>query len=250
MIAPDSTRLREWGRVEVIGSLGGGHRNDVVEVLVDGVRAVARTSRRPTVSLSWELDLLRHLADEGFRVPRTVPALDGRRYVDGIVVQTFVEGRAPSSEADWGRVVAELVRLHEATVDWPQRPGARAVADLEPGDRSGDVDLAAMPVSVVEECRRAWAPLAGLPRSAVHGDPGAGNLRIAGDGVGLIDWDEARVDAGVLDLADVPTRPLDEPLASIAARAAHAWEAANGWTIEPAYARRRLAALRAASAPG
>ena len=241
--------LAPWGRVEVVGRLGGGHRNEVSEIRARGGRAVARRSVRSTASLEWELDLLDALAGLGFVVPAVVPTVDGRRHVDGIVVQSFVEGGPPGDDPDWERVVAELVRLHDATAGWPQRPGCRSVVELGPTDRSGDADLAVMPPEAVEECRRAWATLATEPRSVVHGDPGPSNLRVAAGRVGFVDWDEARVDVGLLDLADVPTRPLGEPLGTIAARAADAWEAANGWTIEPEYARRRLRRLRASAPP-
>lgn len=237
--------LAPWGPVEPVRRLTGGHRTEVLEVVVGGRRAVARRSRRSAASLAWELDLVASLAELGFVVPMTIPTLDGRRSVAGIVVQTFVEGHEPESDGDWERVVAELRRLHDVTTGWAQRPGSRTVAELGSGDRSGDADLSAMPADVVEMCRQAWLPLAAQPRSVVHGDPGPGNLRVTTSTVGIIDWDEARVDAGVLDLADVPTRPLPEPIATIAGRAADAWEAANGWQIEPAYARRRLARLRA-----
>jgi hypothetical protein len=67
---------------------------------------------------------------------------------------------------------------------------------------------------------------------------------VAGAGVGLLDWDEARVDYTDLDLAEVPGHDLPPGRLAPARIAATAWEAANGWTIEPAYARRQLALLR------
>ena len=41
--------------------------------------------------------------------------------------------------------------------------------------------------------------------AVVHGDPCAANVRVSADGIGLLDWDEARVDHPDLDLADLPS---------------------------------------------
>ncbi len=72
---------------------------------------------------------------------------------------------------------------------------------------------------------------------------------LADDGrVGLLDWDESRVDAVHRDVANLGVRVLDDGEHQRALRCADAWEAANAWTAEPAYARRRLAQLRAGPA--
>jgi Ser/Thr protein kinase RdoA (MazF antagonist) len=181
------------------------------------------------------------------RVPVMVPALDGRRHVNRVVVQAWLDG-APPGPADWPAVAAVLRRLHQVTAAWPQRPGWAASTDLLTAGRGGDVDLTAMPAPAVGACRRAWAPLAGRPRAVVHGDVGPANIRVSPAGVGLLDWDEARVDHADLDLADLPGPDLPGlPAARLAAARAAviAWEAAACWRSEPAYARRRLAALLA-----
>jgi Ser/Thr protein kinase RdoA (MazF antagonist) len=102
-----------------------------------------------------------------------------------------------------------------------------------------------MPVEAVAACRRAWAALAGSVEAVVHGDPGPANIRITAAGVGLLDWDEARVDATDLDLAELPGSDLHPQRLAVVRAAATAWETANGWTVEPSYARRQLALLRA-----
>ena len=79
----------------------------------------------------------------------------------------------------------------------------------------------------------------------MHGDPGAPNIRVTEAGAGLLDWDEARVDYTDLDLAELPGCDLPPGRLAAARIAATAWEAANGWTVEPAYARRQLSLLRA-----
>lgn len=235
--------LAAWGRSEVTGPLTGGNRNPVLEIRLDGRRLVARRSRRPPASLDWELGLLDHLAGHGLRVPGVVAALDGRRHVDGVVVQTWLDG-SPPGPRDWPSVAATLARLHELTAGWPQRPGFASTRELLTAERGGDVDLAAMPAGAVAACRRAWARLDGRPAAVVHGDPGPSNIRVSAAGPGLLDWDEARVDYTDLDLADLPGSDLRPAQLAVARAAAAAWEAANGWIIEPSYARRELARLR------
>jgi Ser/Thr protein kinase RdoA (MazF antagonist) len=235
--------LKAWGSLEVIGVLGGGNRNMVVEARLGARRLVVRQSRRSPASLGWEADLLDHLARNGLRVPAVVPALDGRRHIDGVMVQTWLDGTPPGA-ADWPAVAAFLRRLHEITTAWPQRPGFTSTRDLLTTDYGGDVDLSAMPPDAVSDCRRAWARLEGSPQAVVHGDPGPANIRISADGPGLLDWDEARVDYTDLDLADLPDSKLPAPRLNVARKAATAWEAANGWIIEPSYAQHQLQLLR------
>lgn len=235
--------LALWGRVEVIGPLGGGNRNTVVEVRAGGERLAARRSRRDPASLDWEITLLDHLASHGLRVPTAVPALDGRRHVDGITVWTWVDG-TPPGPSDWPAVTATLRQLHALTTSWPQRPGFASTRELLTTSHGGDVDLTQIPAGAVAACRRAWAGLAGTPQAVVHGDPGPSNIRVTEHGAGLLDWDEARVDHTDLDLAEIPGSDLPPERLATARKAATAWEAANGWTIEPAYARRQLALLR------
>jgi Ser/Thr protein kinase RdoA (MazF antagonist) len=236
--------LDAWGAVTVVGPLGGGNRNSVLELRRGGQRLVARRSRRSVPSLDWELDLLDHLGRQGVRVPAVVPALDGRRHVDGVVVLSWLEGRSPGP-GDWPAVTVVLRQVHAETRGWPQRPGFASTRALLSVDRGGDVDLSGMPVEAVAACRRAWAGLAGTPEAVVHGDPGASNIRVSEDGVGLLDWDEARVDSTDLDVAELPSADLPPQRLARARTAATAWEAANGWTAEPSYARRQLALLQA-----
>jgi len=235
--------LKAWGPVEVIGILGGGNRNVVAEARLGTRRVVVRRSRRQPASLVWEADLLDHLARNGLRVPVVVPALDGRRQVDGVMVQTWLDGTAPEA-ADWPAVAAFLRRLHQITATWPQRPGFASTRTLLSTDRGGDVDLAAMPPDAVADCRRAWSRLEGSTQAVVHGDPGPANIRINADGPGLLDWDESRVDYTDLDLAELPGSELPPARLDVARQAATAWEVANGWIIEPSYAQHQLQLLR------
>ena len=227
--------MEAWGRVEVVGRLGGGNRNEVLEIRRSGERLVARRSSRSPLALAWELDLLEFLSMRGFLVPTVVPALDGSRSVAGWVVQRWLPGRTPHAD-DWPAVAAELRRLHSLTESWPQRPGFASAADLLTASQGGDVDLSTMPPEAVAMCRSAWRALPPA-RAVIHGDPGAPNIRITPEGVGFLDWDEARVDNPALDLADLPGAP------AVARRAVDAWEAACSWQLEPAYAQTRLARL-------
>ena len=103
-----------------------------------------------------------------------------------------------------------------------------------------------MPGDVVQRVRDAWRALAGEPQSVIHGDPAANNVLLEGGRGELIDWDEARVDVSILDLAALPVNRMPSvgrQRLALARRAAVAWEVANVWVAEPAYARRRLAEL-------
>lgn len=236
--------LAAWGDADIVRPLSGGNRNAVMEIRLDGRRLVARQSRRQAASLDWEADLLGHLARHGMRVPSVVPTRDGRDHAAGVMVLTWLDGTPPGSH-DWPAVYAALQRLHDLTSDWPQRPGFRSTAELMTADAGGDVDLTAMPADAVADCRRAWAALAGTPMAVVHGDPGPDNIRVSDAGVGLLDWDEARRDHTDLDLVSLPGTLLPAGRQAAASTAVTAWEAANGWLVEPSYARSQLARLRA-----
>lgn len=239
--------LPAWSRhARIEERLGGGHRGAVWSVRIDGARYAARVSDRSQPALAWELALLMALDRAGLWVPTPLPAPDGRLQVNEVVMLTWLDGEAPRTAHDWRLVGWTLRRIHALTRNRPQRPGFRSARDLLWEDAGGDVRLDRLPPEVVAEVRAAWQPLADEPLSVVHGDPNRNNIRIAGGRVGLLDWDEARVDSPLFDLAALPLERLDgvEPERLRAARrAATAWEVANGWLIEPEYARRRLREL-------
>lgn len=241
--------LHAWHpRARLDARLSGGYRNEIWRVQLHGHRLAARFSRRDPAALRWEVALLDYLDGAGFRVPRAVPSAAGETSIDGLVVVTWLEGEPPRDDEDWRRVVETLRRLHAATTGWPQRPGFHSTRELLTERTGGDVQLDRMPEAAREAVRDAWRAIADEPVSVVHGDPGAGNIRIDRGRVGLIDWDESRVDASILDLTAVPLQlDMDTDFGGerlrLARRASDAWEAANGWTIEPEYARRRLRQL-------
>lgn len=235
--------LRRWDPgFELLGPLPGGHRNQVAAVLIRGERRVARRSRRSAAALEWEIGLLEHLSAHGLPVPTPVRTTDRERFVGATIVLPWVAGREPASEEDWYAVAAELGRLHRATVGYPQRPGFRSARELVTRDTGGDVDVRRLPDDVAAACRTAWAALP-AETAVIHGDPSPGNIRLTGERVTFLDWDECRVDSPDLDLAALPVSVLPPQRQRAAGAALAAWEAASAWGTEPEYARRRLAVL-------
>jgi Ser/Thr protein kinase RdoA (MazF antagonist) len=238
--------LGRWGEDAVrIEPLDGGVANDVWSVRVNGQLAVGRLGARSDADLAWETELLKYLAREGLTAPVPIPTTDGRLFVGGLVVMTYVEGGPPETKADWRRVADTLRHLHQLTHSWPQRPGWRSSTDLLYAETGTKIDLGAMPPEGVVRCRAAWARLVGRQMCVVHGDPNnRGNVRMTADRVALIDWDESHVDVPDLDLV-LPDNAadLEEGVYDIAAQASAAWEAAVCWDDE--YAVARLAEVRA-----
>ncbi len=242
----------QWPGLRLGDRLGGGNRNIVLAARRGGEKAVVRHGVRPITALEWELQLLSRLAALDFIVPLPILTKDGRLSDGGVCVFTWVDGEPPETDDDWSAVADVLTRLHHVSASWPQRPGFAGTADLIRVESGGDVDLREMPPDAVIRYRAAWAGITDEARSVIHGDPGPSNIRVTRNGVGLIDWDETRVDASVLDFAEHPhaaTLIQPQPRRAATFRAAIAWEAANGWRIEPEYARRKLAELIALGEP-
>ncbi|MEM7723119.1 MAG: phosphotransferase [Pseudomonadota bacterium] len=236
--------LRQWGADAArLEPLTGGTENEVWRVRLRGGDAVARLGTRSDADLHWETQLLKHLDALGSYVPVPLPTQDGRFFSDGMVVMTWLEGRIPETAQDWKRVADMLRAVHAATGDWPQRPGWRSSQDLLHAETGTRIDLGQLPPDGAARCRAAWARLAGQATAVIHGDPGAPNIRINGDKVGLIDWDEARVDVPDLDLA-LPDNAagLSATDYDAARQAVSAWEAAVCWGGD--YGWKRLAEVR------
>lgn len=237
--------LKEWGSDATrLERLTGGVANDVWSVRIRGQIAVGRLGKRSDADLAWEAELLQYLDREGLSVPVPIPTVDGRLFVDGLVVMKYVEGGPPETEADWRRVADACRRLHHLTRGWPQRPGWLSSMDLLHAEKGTKVDLNAMPAEGVARCRAAWARLSGRETCVVHGNPNsAGNVRMTAECVTLIDWDEAHVDVPDLDLvlphnaAGLTGETLD-----FASQASAAWEAAVCWDDD--YSIKRLAEVR------
>jgi len=233
-----------WSDLRLIEQVVVGNRNEVWRASLRGSPVSVRASRRSQQSLEWELDLLRVLDEAGFRVPTVVPAIDGSSHVNGVVVQRWLDGRTPATLGGWELVATELARLHEVTAGHSQRPGCCVVTELARQRRCLDADLDEMPRQEQETVLAVFAEFVSVPTAVIHGDPAPSNIRISDDGiVGLLDWDESRVDVVWHDLSSLGTRVLDVADHDRAVRLSHAWEATNGWLVEPDYARRRLARL-------
>lgn len=154
-------------------------------------------------------------------VPVPIPTIDGGLFAGGLVAETLRE-------------------IHRVTQGWPQRPGWRSSSDLPHAETGKRLDLTTMPAEAVSRCREAWERLAGHQTCVVHGNPNnPGNIRVFGNNVALIDWDEAHVDAADLYLA-LPENAaaLYEGAYDIAAQTSAAWEAAVRWRDD--YAVKRL----------
>jgi Ser/Thr protein kinase RdoA (MazF antagonist) len=237
--------LAHWGADTTrIAPLTGGVANDVWSVRINGHLAVARLGSRSDADLAWEMQLLQHLAQQGLTGPTPIPTTDGRLFVDGLMVMTYVEGGPPETKADWTRVAETLRHLHRATKHWPQRPGWRSSTDLLHADTGTKIDLTAMPPEAVARCRAAWTRLANQESCVVHGNPtNPNNIRMTANRVALIDWDEAHVDAPDLDLA-LPQNAanLAPKTHDTATQAQAAWDAAVCWGDD--YAISRLAEVR------
>lgn len=238
-----------WSGVRLAERAEDGHRNDVWSGWSPDGRVSIRRSRRSPASLAWELELLQELSYAGFVVPTPLLTDDGSLSVHGVVVQHWIDGREPHTDHEWRSVADELQRLHEMFAGHRQRPGCTTVTGLDRTGRSVDADVAALPADVADDVLAvfaAFAEVGGADTSVIHGDPGRTNVRITHDGrVGLLDWDESRVDIVDLDLANLAMQVLDDRRHRRAQALADAWETVNAWTVEPDYARRRLAALRA-----
>ena len=104
--------LGAWDGLVVVRPVDGGERNDVFVGLLGAQRVAVRRSRRSAESLAWELDLLQLLDRRGFRVPVPIPTASGALSHGGVVVQRWIDGCQPVTEADWTLLAAELQRLH------------------------------------------------------------------------------------------------------------------------------------------
>nr|WP_240599049.1 phosphotransferase [Euzebya tangerina] len=212
---------------------------------IDGNRVAVRHARRSAASLDWELDLQARLDMAVFRPPQIVPTADGARRVGQVVVTEWVEGHQPRTADERGAVAAGLRALHSEWADHPQRPGCVTVRELTWARRSVDADLDRMPPDVASLVEAVFGEADGLPTSVIHGDPSPSNTRLQPDGsVVLLDWDESRVDVPLLDRAGVQDPLLEGEELTRALRVMLAWEVANGWLVEPSYARARLKELR------
>jgi hypothetical protein len=98
--------------------------------------------------------------EAGFVVPRFVPSHTGELLVEGVTVETWIDGK-PLAGADLARVRPLVREFHRLTGEWLQRPGFASSLDLLIDQRGGDIDLSVMLPKFVTACRAAWQELAG-----------------------------------------------------------------------------------------
>jgi Ser/Thr protein kinase RdoA (MazF antagonist) len=236
---------RNWGECRQIGREAGGYRNTVLVVEREGERLVAKSSRRSTEQINWLVDVQESAREVGFVVPHLIRSQSGELLVEGVMVESWIEGSAPRS-SDLLQLPPLIREFHRRTRSFPQRPGFASSLELVTTLRGGDVDISAMPVDLIQACRKTWRELAGEATSVVHGDLNRSNLLVTADGLlALVDWDEARVDVSVLDEAALRAMlgQKDGCLPDTVWRALLAWEVAVSWKIEPEHAKRLAAEL-------
>jgi len=221
-----------WGVDGTLQPLPGGHRNRVFRLVGGGRDLVFKSTRRSEAAMAWLPPVLAWAQRSGFTVPDLVPSQNGRFVEDGWTCETSLEGSRLS--APLTLINPMISTFHSATTRIAQRPGFSETRALSGGDASGDIQMDLMPHAVAEALLPEWTALRDLPHSVVHGDLTRANLiALPGGGVGLVDWDEARVDATVFDTSQTEAVPIPVKVE----RALTAWECAACWKIEPARAR-------------
>jgi hypothetical protein len=123
--------LSASGQPVVIGLLGGGNRNTVLEIPLGQRRLVARQSHRGSACLDWEIAFLDHLASHGLKVPAVMPALGGRRYVDSPLRR---RAASPIGTGDEERQGAQDATQERAFTGY--RPAQERAARVRPADKT------------------------------------------------------------------------------------------------------------------
>jgi Ser/Thr protein kinase RdoA (MazF antagonist) len=218
--------------------LEGGYKNELLRYGDLVVRLVETTPE----SARWEHELLRFLARSAPEV--VVPLAEPELAPDGRVATLlpYVDGEQLDRDDEGQRLelAGLLARLHRAGLGWAggPRPGVPGFADLDlVRNRWWDWELVEKPPVLVRafEATLDWLfdppPLA---VGAVHGDVYRGNVRVrAGAIVGVIDWEDARVDWPAAELANAT------------------WEVCKvGDALDPERAASFLAAYARAGGPG
>jgi Ser/Thr protein kinase RdoA (MazF antagonist) len=212
-VLPDPDGIAErWGLAPLAAPepLTSGHRN----ALLRCGDVVVRLERTDAESAAWEHELLAFLAHDVPEVVVPLTARDGSTFSasDGVIVSVlpFVAGE-PLDRGDEDQrlqLARLLARLHWVGAAWHRpRPGRPSFADADVEVNAWwDWRIVDKPAVLTRafECTRVWLAAApALAYGAVHGDIYRGNLRVR-DGriVGLVDWEEARVDWPAWELAN------------------------------------------------
>jgi serine/threonine protein kinase len=229
------THLKAWGEYKVLAPLEGGFRNTAFLVESHNTKRVAKTTRRSEAAMRWLQPVHAAAKQAGLITPDLIENTHGTLVSNGVTLETFIEGRAPSPQ-ELLEMQPQIQTFHNLTRTLPQRPGFASSIELLHATSGGDVDLNAMPNELVALCREHWREHLGHKQSVVHGDLNANNILITNDGqYGLVDWDETRVDVSNFDTQAL-RRTSDTTLDSRSTTWLEAWEVAVCWQVEPAYA--------------
>jgi homoserine kinase type II len=191
---------------------------------------------RSSEAVAWEQALVRHAADADWPTPKPLPTAGGETVVrhSGHLwsLAPFLPGEpelAPTPER-WALRGKLLARLHADLASFEnsdQRPGVGSVIDLDAWLAGSGLTFEKAVATLAEthpelaghareRRERSLEELArlgfdALPRQAIHGDFQDYNLLWSGHELtGLLDFDSARLDAPVVDLAVMlmPFMPL------------------------------------------
>ncbi len=224
--------LHLWNISAPLSPLLGGHRNVAFRTTGRAQDLVFKSTRRSEAAICWLRPVHRLAENAGFHVPKLIPSRNDTLIEAGWTCETFLAGRA-FERKDMPRVLPMIEALHSLGVGHAQRPGFLSSCALVTQGKGGDVDLSALPAPLARICKQAWAALAPAPSTIIHADLTPSNLIQYETGeIGLVDWDECRVDLPVFD-----TGYLAPPRSAQVALALKVWEMACSWQIEPAYAR-------------
>ncbi|MFZ5964195.1 phosphotransferase [Thalassococcus sp. BH17M4-6] len=207
-MSADRPDLSRWGVSAPLRPLPGGARNRVFRTVGLDRDLVFKSTRRSPEALKW-LDPVQEAARvAGFHVPGLIPSLRGHLAESGWTAEPLIPG-LPATRSDLAGLSPRITAFHLLTSALPQRPGFASAADLLSQDRGGDIDLSIMPTGLVTALRAAWRPILDHPTCAIHSDLNPGNVILTEDGPVLLDWDEARRDAPLFDLACLgPSNPV------------------------------------------
>ncbi len=224
--------IHHWAVQLELQPLMGGHRHSVFRTYGGEPDLVFKTTDRSEAALAWLVPVMNTARACGLVVPKMIPTQAGTWHADGWTCETYIRGE-PATLEDRTKLLEAFTDFHTKTQHLPQRPGFADAQALQSVETGGDVDLNAMPSTLVAVCRAAWRDGAAGPHSVVHGDLSLGNIIRGVDGqIAVIDWDECRRDATVFDTAVLgPATPAQN-------RARLAWEVACCWTREPDRARK------------
>jgi Ser/Thr protein kinase RdoA (MazF antagonist) len=187
--------------------LEGGYKNTLLRY----GDLVLRLEKADLDSVQWEHGVLRFLVQH---MPEVVVPVAGPAVLeDGRIgsLLPFVEGADldPDDRHQRLELARVLARLHLAGLDWQggPRPGRPAFVDLDwKTNHWWDWTIVEKRPALVQAYEEATAWLAAAPplgRGIVHGDICRANVRVRNRSiVGVLDWEEARVDWPAWELAN------------------------------------------------